>query len=463
MSSTAYDYTKGFVVTPDAEPGSVNQKAPYIDYGTNPLEMSRYFSNDYREREWNELWSRIWVLAGISADLRDPGDFFTFDLRHESFLIVKGEDEEIRAFYNVCQHRGLRLVHSEHGSVGSGFTCPYHSWSYDLGGGCTKVTDPETFRPEVLCPWPKLTEARCAVHGGLIYVTMNPDAPPLEEFLGEFGRQISAYHIEKMIPIRHFRAELTANWKGGMDGFLEGYHFHAIHSQVLPIVDDYHVQQDMYPNGMSRLIIPQVTPSPRLDDREEVTDLLRMVMEDSALDPDKFEGSTIELRRKAQKAKRERSEALGVDCSDLTDPQLTDSYVYGCFPNVLMGGHLESVIIHRFLPHAEDVNKLYFDTITMYYPVEKPDGTYAIPAWMGFGPETDLSGDIRPEVEIYPLDQFKGIGLVLEQDAEMIPLAHAGQRSRGFRGPLLGEQEQRIRHFHAELDRYIPPVRLPRR
>jgi hypothetical protein len=78
-----------------------------------------------------------------------------------------------------------------------------------------------------------------------------------------------------------------------------------------------------------------------------------------------------------------------------------------------------------------------------------------IPAWMGFPKDTDFSGDMRPEVEIFPLGEPKGIGLVLEQDAEMIPLAHLGQRSRSFKGALLGEQEQRIRHFHAELDKYI--------
>jgi hypothetical protein len=292
---------------------------------------------------------------------------------------------------------------------------------------------------------------------------MNDNPPPLEQWLGEFGQQIKAYHIEKMVVIRHFRAELGANWKGGTDGFLEGYHFQSIHGQVLPIVDDYHVQQDMWANGMSRLIIPQVTPSPRLSDREQMTDILKMVMKDSALDPDGYSGSLLEARKKGQQAKRERSTALGVDATELSDAQLTDSYVYGCFPNVIMGAHLESVTVHRFLPHADDPHRLYFDTMTLYRPVEQSDGTYAIPAWMGFGPETDLSGDVRPETEIYPLNNSKGIGLVLEQDAEMIPLAHAGSRSRGFRGALLGEQEQRIRHFHAELDRYIVPEHIAAR
>jgi phenylpropionate dioxygenase-like ring-hydroxylating dioxygenase large terminal subunit len=458
MAASSYDYLQGFQVTPDVPPDHVDAKAPYIDHGTQPIDTSRYFSRQYMAREWDELWTTIWVLAGVSSDLSEPGDFFTFDLRHESILIVKGDDHKIRGFYNVCAHRGLRLVQSEVGSVSAAFTCPYHGWAYHLDGENAKIVDRETFRPEVLCHKLGLTELKCEIFGGLVYVSMSDNPPPLEEFLGEFGKQILAYRIDEMVVIRHFRAELGANWKGGVDGFLEGYHFHSIHPQVLAIVDDYHVQQDMYPNGMSRLIVPQVTPSPRLADRERMTDTFRSVMIDSALDPETLSARVTEARYLAPAAKRKRAEAMNVDVTGLTDAQLTDSYVYGCFPNAIMGAHLEAVIIHRFLPHADDPDRLYFDTMTLYRPVENSDGTYAIPAWMGFGEDTDLSGESRPDVEIYPLNEYRGIGLVLEQDAEMIPLAHAGQRSRGFRGALLGEQEQRIRHFHAELDKYIPPM-----
>jgi carnitine monooxygenase subunit len=455
MGNAEYNYLKGFTITPETPATSVDAKAPYIDYGTAPIETSRYFSKEYMAKEWENLWTRIWVMAGVAADVREPGDFFTFKLRHESFVIVRGEDGKVRAFYNVCAHRGLRLVRGEFGYASNALTCPYHNWSYHLNGRLAGITDRETFRPEVICHNPGLTEVHCEMLAGFVFISMNEAPPPLAQFLGVFGEHLQAYQAEKMVVARHVRVELGANWKGGVDGFLEGYHFHSIHAQVLPIVDDYHVQQDMYPGGISRLIIPQVTPSPRLADPDKMTDLLASVLVDSALDPHSFTGRPRDARRLAQQAKRTRAAELGLDYSRFTDGQVTDSYVYAAFPNVILGAHPEAISLHRFLPHEHDVDKLYFDTITLYYPAERADGTYVIPAWMGFPKDTDFSGDMRPEVEIFPLGEPKGIGLVLEQDAEMIPLAHLGQRSRSFKGALLGEQEQRIRHFHAELDKYM--------
>jgi phenylpropionate dioxygenase-like ring-hydroxylating dioxygenase large terminal subunit len=82
----------------------------------------------------------VWMIAGLTAQLPRPGDYVTFDIGRESILCVRGTDERIRAFYNVCQHRGNRLVHAERGSLAGGqFQCAYHGWRFDAAGACRAV------------------------------------------------------------------------------------------------------------------------------------------------------------------------------------------------------------------------------------------------------------------------------------------------------------------------------------
>jgi len=454
-SRGAFDHARGWQVSPDAAPGEFDAKAPYIDNGTGPFSPDRYTSRDYMEREWERVWTKVWLIAGVQTDLREPGDYLTFEVGRESILVVLGNDGKVRAFYNVCPHRGMQLVHGDFGSVNNGFTCPYHSWSFHLDGGLANVTDRETFRPETICHNPGLTQIGCEVALGLIFITMNDDPPPLMEMLSDFGARIGVYEIDKMVVIRHTRAEIEANWKTGLDGFIEPYHFHAIHKQALPVIDDYHIQQDLYPHGVSRMLIKQLYPSHRLEGREAIGDSMRMAMTDVGLDPDRFEGTSEEVRRAAQLAKRAAAAALGRDYSGFTDSQVTDSATYSVFPNAGLGCHPEAIIMARFLPHATDPNRMYWDHITMYRPVKNPDNTYAVPGFMDVKPDTDLSGETRPEIRRFEIGETLEMGLLFEQDAELLPQQQRGVRSRGFKGPLFGEQELRCRHFHAELDRYM--------
>ena len=118
-----------------------------------------------------------------------------------------------------------------------------------------------------------------------------------------------------------------------------------------------------------------------------------------------------------------------------------------------MGMHPEGVFIMRFVPHATDPETFYYDTMILYRHVDDPN--YTVPAWMGLPAGTDVTGATRPDVKHVPRGQPPGLGEVLDQDADLLPVVQKGLRSRGFRGPLWSEQEQRVRHFHRELDRYI--------
>ncbi len=105
----------------------------------------------------------------------------------------------------------------------------------------------------------------------------------------------------------------------------------------------------------------------------------------------------------------------------------------------------------RFLPHETDPERFYYDTMTMLLPVDDPD--YSPPGWMGLPEGVDPTNDERPNIEHYTIDEDAGLGLVLSQDSELLKVVQKGMRSRGFKGQLWGEQAQRLRHFHVELER----------
>jgi carnitine monooxygenase subunit len=450
--SVNYDYKRGWSISAESEPKPFDAKRPYIDNGTGRPDPKRYYDPAYMAQEWEKMWTRTWLIAGPVSDVREPGDYFRFDLGPESFIIVRGEDGEVHAHYNVCPHRGNRIVRDDFGSTAK-FTCAFHSWKFGLDGQNVEVTDRETFRKEVLCHDTNLSSVRCEVVAGIVFITMNPDAPPAREWLGEVADHLETYEIEKMHVIQHRRTEWAANWKTGVDAFYEVYHLHAVHPETQGVMEDYYVQYDLFPNGMSRMYIPFARPSPRFPDQEGVNDGIKFMLHDAGLDPDRFTGSAKDARRAIQDAKRARAVRLGLDYSKFTDGQLTDSVPYGVFPNVQMGCHPEGVFLMRFLPHPNDPNRFYYDNIILYRHVDDPD--YSVPAWMGLPAGTITDGSVRPDLVRVPFGDPPGLGQVLDQDSELLPVVQEGVQSRGFRGPLWGEQELRLRHFHAELDRYI--------
>ena len=428
-----------------------NARAPQIDNGTARPTPNRYHDRDFAAAEWDRVFAKSWLIACPVSDVREAGDFATFDIGPESFLIVRGDDGDVHAHYNVCPHRGSRLVSSAFGSIGQ-FSCPFHSWKFSLEGENVAVTDADTFRPEVLCHDRNLTSVRCEVAAGLVFISMDPDIQPLKAWLAPILPQLELYQIDKMHVIQHRKSDWGANWKGGVDAFAETYHLHAVHPQTQCVMDD-RTQIDLWPGGFSRQFVPFATPSRRFGDQESINPGIAMMLADAGIDPAAFAGTAKESRAAIQQAKRVRSTKYGLGYDRFSDTQLSDSTIYSVFPNAQIGCHPEAVFLHRFLPNPNDPNQFTYDTMILYAHVDAPG--YAPPAWMGLSSDLDVSGDTRPEIVHTALGEPPGLGEVLDQDSDLLPIVQAGARSRGFRGPLWSEQEGRLRHFHGELDRMM--------
>ena len=203
---------------------------------------------------------------------------------------------------------------------------------------------------------------------------------------------------------------------------------------------------------MSRMLIEVGTVSPRLPENAPVNEFLQMMLAEVDIDPTQFEGRGRDVRRAIQFAKREIASKRGVDYSELMDDQLSDDWNYHLFPNVTFNIHPEGALMMMFRPHHKDPEKFIYSITVLVRPSDDPD--FVMPAYMGVPEGTDLSGNYRPE-RIKLVADAQEFGPVLTQDAVAVPWVQKGLRSRAFKGVRLSEQEQRVRHYHAEIDRFV--------
>ena len=155
-------------------PATPMERAPRPDLGQERISKQRYTSRAYMEAEQRDLWPHVWLLAGFESDLPEPGSYFTHEVGRESVVVLRQEDGEIRAFHNVCMHRGNRLIEPGMGKV-RGITCLFHAWRYGIDGRLEEVLDEASF-PQG-CPRETLSlrPVRCEPWGGFVWINLDPD------------------------------------------------------------------------------------------------------------------------------------------------------------------------------------------------------------------------------------------------------------------------------------------------
>ncbi|MGD9603418.1 MAG: SRPBCC family protein [Gammaproteobacteria bacterium] len=445
-------YGKSFLIDPAAAADSPDAKWPDPAYAPRIIDNPEmYYSPTHAALEWRTLWSRTWNIAGRVSDVARAGDFFRFELGHESIIVIRGDDHVIRAFYNVCQHRGSQLVEEEFGQR-KRIVCPFHSWCWKLDGKLARITDRETFDPAVVRDEPGLRELRCDSWGGFVFVNLDPSAPPLAEYLSALPGLLDAYRPDEMIVVKDVSAEWPVNWKIALDAFLEGYHAHCRHPELIRLIDDYHFQHDLFPQGHSRMIIPIGLKSPRFDDQHTLTPELGALLAELDLDPEDFAQRAQEVRATLQTHRRAWGARFGLDYSHFTDSQVSDDWNFGVFPNVTFNVHPEGILVMRFRPHATDPERCHYDVWVLARQVRDPE--CRLPFYMDAA-GADLSGDAPRPVRRHIRHGEEGMGFVLDQDGRQLPLVQRGVRSAGFPGLRLSHQEIRLRHFYETYARYL--------
>lgn len=418
-------------VDPAAAKGTPVEHTPLPDLGYDMIPKERYTDRDYMELEWQHMWTKVWLLGGLESDIPEAGDYICTEIGRESILLVRQKDGGVKAFYNVCMHRGNRVMDWGIGHADS-FKCSYHGWEYGWNGRFVNVPDRELF-PQGL-PCAGLVELPCETWNSFVWFSLDKNVMPFEEYMAPVLGHFEPYHFERMTLTRDVTMEWQCNWKASVDAFNETYHVAATHPQLLWYLDEMDIQVDCYPRH-SRYLVPFGITSPHIERIPEIPPPLKYMLTQAGMDPASFSGPVDGIRKAVQQHMRDNPG--GRDYSDLNDDQLTDDYNYLVFPNVTFNTHADHLMLFRHRPHPEDPNRMYFDAWMLDYIVDD-----------------DEMPERRPKHQFFEFGT-KSLGMVIDQDSSNLPKVQKGMQSAAYPGLWLGDLEYRIRHFHKTLDDYI--------
>ena len=254
-----------------------------------PTLPGRYYTDPaIFELEKRAIFARQWQYVCRAEDLPKPGSFVRVTVADENVIVVRGRDEQLRAFLNVCRHRGATLCQEDKGDVGRSIRCPYHSWSYRLDGSLMSTPNWDTMAGAYKADL-GLHPVHLAEFHGLVWLNLAADPPPLEEQiwaqldyrLGGDRDKFLRYDLAGLVVGKRIDYTVKANWKIIQENFQECYHCSTIHPELvdtlpqfrdisrLPryVADGYYFAEDKMSFSVSgQTVLPRL---PGLTDRDE--------------------------------------------------------------------------------------------------------------------------------------------------------------------------------------------------
>ena len=196
--------------------------------GAGPLSRPFYVSPEVFKADIDRIWRRHWLYAGHSCLIPQPGDWITWAVGHDSVIVARGKDGDIRAFHNTCRHRGSRICREEQGH-GRAFVCPYHAWTYDLDGSLRTATEREF----------GVHQSKLGLHpvplkniAGLLFVALGDNPVSFEQAAADIGEKMKHQGLEEAKLAKSVRYTVKANWKLIFENNRECYHCNDRASRV---------------------------------------------------------------------------------------------------------------------------------------------------------------------------------------------------------------------------------------
>ncbi|WP_380878516.1 hypothetical protein ACFB49_17240 [Sphingomonas sp. DBB INV C78] len=440
------------IIRSDAKPApAVLTHEHYEFLGDADIPVARYTSAIFFEREMELIWPKTWQWACRDEHIPEAGDYYVYEVGPFSIIVVRQRDESVKAFVNSCLHRGTKLRPCEGEGHARELRCPYHGWTWALDGGLKKVpcawdfphVDPESYH---------LPEVATGRWGGFVFVNLDPDAKPLEDYLGVLPDHFADWGLEERYVDLHMAKELPCNWKTAQEAFLESYHVLETHPQLMAGVGDANVQYDCYGDHVSRFYAAGGVNSPHMEEQLSEQELVNMMLvgDRSVLDDMNVgEGETARIVM-ARFLRRTLGEKYGTDLSRFSDSEMIDTIEYHLFPNMVLFPGLSLPMVYRFRPIGMDPNRTLFE-ILFLRPL--PDDRDPPEPAQVFHVKEEESYSIVPGMD-------PAFGAVYDQDTNnlrsqqkgYLNALHSGRKT----GQTLGNyQEVRIRHFNATIDKYL--------
>ncbi len=209
---------------------ALRRNAP-LPPGPTLVPIARYTDRRYHELEKERLWSRAWQMAAHEDDFPNVGDVVPYDIADRSYLLVRTGEDDYKAYYNACLHRGRKLRESRASSLNE-LRCPFHGWAWNLDGSLKQIPCAYDFsgldRDEESLP-----EVNVGRWGRFIFINPDPNCTSLEDHLGDLGSHFEVLPYERRFKQAHVAKVVRANWKVVQEAFMESYHVLMTHPQIL--------------------------------------------------------------------------------------------------------------------------------------------------------------------------------------------------------------------------------------
>lgn len=363
---------------------------------TNILAPWTYLNQELFELEIDTLFKPSWMLAGHISELARPRDYITFDGFGERALIVKDNSGAVRAFHNVCRHRGARLLEGRGSNCPHALSCPFHGWTYDLAGNLIGIPAEKTF--ENLDPAENgLVPIEFEVWMGFIFVRFETGGPPLKQLLAPVEDLIAPYHIEEMHSLdgSRYREIRPYNWKIIHDIDNEGYHVPVGHPTL----------QQLYGKNYSDDYVENISVS---------------------------KGFINEKPAKLWSVKQ--YQRLLPEFEHLPEDHQRLWLYIGIFPNLVIGLYPECIEFYMTIPKSLDSS------------------------WF-MGCSYGLADD-RREVKAARFLNRRINCITDREDDAFVRWMQEGMRSSAFPQQKLSSLEHGVRRFHQEVQRHLPVAKL---
>jgi phenylpropionate dioxygenase-like ring-hydroxylating dioxygenase large terminal subunit len=429
-------------------------KNEHYEYrGSQPIAAGRYTDAAFFQAELQKLWPNVWQFAARDEDLPEVGDSVVYENAGRSYLLIRQENGAVRAFHNVCLHRGRKLRTSD-GFVDR-LTCPFHGFSWNTDGSLHQIPCRWDFR-HLKDQDMRLPEAEVASWAGYIFLRENPGGPSLEEFLAPVPEHFRRWRHEECQTVIWVGKVVPANWKVTMEAFMEAWHSLVTHPQLLPFTGDANTSYNNWGDNVNAAWTPFGVMSPHVDptgrEQQWIVDEFIRYNGRSAENYEESGGAFnvkvppgVTARRALGDSMRESyTKTFGHDHSQATDAELLDAFVYNIFPNFGPWGGFMPNIVYRWRPWHDQHHTLMEVRIL----ARRPPGakvTKGVP--MKLIP-IDQPWASAPELGV--------LGHVFDQDMENMPIVHEGLKCSKNGLVQLGDyQEIRIRQFHQTIDKYL--------
>ena len=421
-----------------------------------PAEIGRaivkeaYFEPEYVEREKQRFWPRVWQMTCRVEQLKNTGDYVTYDIGDESVIVIRSGDE-IKAFYNVCRHRGRRLTNGC--GTAQRLRCPFHGWQWRIDGSNAFVTQREDWGPLLDGKNLDLKPVKCESWGGFVFINFDPDSEPLLNYLGAAAHILAPFELDKMRYRWRKWLVMPCNWKIALEAFNEGYHVSVTHSQLARFGGmPHHVSSTHGPHGTfggldsgSGTFGGTAAVAKEFDIRQNLKDLYiylkgaldsnmtDTIMEAAAQLVERVPSDTppAEVVQQLMIMSVQNDAARGVQWPQITAEEYSSAGIdWHIFPNMILLPMATNCLGYRARPNGDDPNTCIFEV----YQLERfPEGAEPI--------VENLQNN-----DIYDAAFW---GEILLQDFQQMEGTHRGIKSKSFQAPVLNPlQEQPIANFH---------------